>query len=570
MSTSTSRQLGRGLGIASLIALATAVTSRLIGTDRGVPQALIDSFRLGHRGQLAIHLSYDLAAGMAAAAAVGAFALRYKPAGWERRLTPSVPIVVTLAVVLMCFVAPDFAMGGGSPIGAYNTRGAYEFISAPELHPPIVRADVSRPGQFAKGYIFTADFYNPSLPGTLVGQSGPLIVDRRLSPVWFRPVPESAIAANLSLQTYEGRPVLAWWQGVINGDGLTTSGEYVVVDQHYRQVAQLRGADGWVLALHEIAIRGDNAWVTANKDIRMNLSSYGGARDGRVLDSAVQEYNLKTGKLLRSWDALHHIPLSDSRIPVPTNGSLWDAYHLNSIDVPSNGTFVVSMRSTWAAYQVNVATGAIDWTLGGMHSSFRFGSGASFQWQHDVTVYPGTPYVTVFDDACCQVTAAGKLVASGSIAGPRPQARSGDPRRNPRRPVHPGGELPLRVHGQHRATPRRQRVRRLGLPGAVLRVHRLRPDAARRGLARSGCHLSRHRRALGRVTAVSAKRCGTAARGEDDRLRELERCHGGGVLEGLGRIEQHRPGAVDHGTESRLRDHDRGPARLPRFPRAGA
>ena len=74
--------------------------------------------------------------------------------------------------------------------------------------------------------------------------------------MWFQPVPENVLAANLSLQTYEGRPVLAWWQGVINDEGLTTSGEYVVVDQHYRPVARLHGADGWVLALHEIAIRG--------------------------------------------------------------------------------------------------------------------------------------------------------------------------------------------------------------------------------------------------------------------------------------------------------------------------
>ena len=102
----------------------------------------------------------------------------------------------------------------------------------------------------------------------MVGQSGPLILDQRLSPVSFRPVPESVIAGNLSLQTYEGRPVLAWWQGVVNADGSTTSGEYIVVDQHYRTVARLRGADGWVLDLHEIVIRGADAWVTADKDVR--------------------------------------------------------------------------------------------------------------------------------------------------------------------------------------------------------------------------------------------------------------------------------------------------------------
>ena len=97
----------------------------------------------------------------------------------------------------------------------------------------------------------------------------------------------------------------------------------------------------------------------------MNLSRYGGAYNGALIDSAVQEYDLRTGKLIRSWDALDHIPLSDSRASLPTNGFPWDAYHVNSINLAGDGTFVVSMRNTWAAYKVNIATGAIEWTLGG-------------------------------------------------------------------------------------------------------------------------------------------------------------------------------------------------------------
>jgi len=36
---------------------------------------------------------------------------------------------------------------------------------------------------------------------------------------------------------------------------------------------------------------------TANKNIPRNLASEGGAYNGALIDSAVQEYNLKTGKL---------------------------------------------------------------------------------------------------------------------------------------------------------------------------------------------------------------------------------------------------------------------------------
>ena len=103
-----------------------------------------------------------------------------------------------------------------------------------------------------------------------MGQSGPLILDHTLEPVWFQPVPENVVAANLSLQSYHGRPALAWWQGAVTNTGATESGEYVVVDQHYRTIARLKAKDGWVLTLHELLIDGNHAWVTANKNIAMN------------------------------------------------------------------------------------------------------------------------------------------------------------------------------------------------------------------------------------------------------------------------------------------------------------
>ena len=245
----------------------------------------------------------------------------------------------------------------------------------------------------------------------MVGQSGPLILDNELQPVWFKPVPEDVIASNLSLQSYQGKPVLAWWQGVVSSTGATERGEDVIADQHYRTVATLKGTEGWLLTVHEILIRGNDIWVTANRNVQMNLSKYGGAYNGALIDSAVQEYDIRTGKLLRSWDALDHIPLGDSYASLPTNGFPWDAYHVNAINLLDDGTFVVSMRNTWSAYRVNIATGRIQWTLGGRHSSFRFGPGAGFQWQHDVVLYPNSPLVTLFDDHCCQITGGGTYVS---------------------------------------------------------------------------------------------------------------------------------------------------------------
>ncbi len=206
--------------------------------------------------------------------------------------------------------------------------------------------------------------------------------------------------------------MLAWWQGKVTNTGATESGEYVIVDQHYRVLARLHATGGWVVTLHELAIRGHDAWVTANRNMPLNLSRYGGAYNGALIDSAVQEYDLRTGRLVSSWDALRHIPLGQVQATLPTNGFPWDAYHVNSIDLSPDGrSFLVSMRDTWALYLVEIATGRIEWTLGGRGSDFKFGPGAEFQWQHDARL-AGNSEITVFDDHCCQLTGGGTYISA--------------------------------------------------------------------------------------------------------------------------------------------------------------
>ena len=399
----TARQVGGALGIALLISLATQYTSHLIGENRSVPEALTDGFRL----------AYLIGAGLAALAAAVTLKLLPKPTAAPQPVRSRLRVPATVLAVVACFVATDLATAGapGAPIGTYTTKGTYSFVSAPGLRPPKIRADApTTASELAPGYILVANFYDVTSP-PMVGQGGPLILDNSLQPVWFKPVPTNLVAANLSLQTYDAKPALAWWQGVVTSTGATESGEDVVVNQHYQTVATLKGVDGWIITLHSLQIKGDDAWVTANKNIPMNLAQYGGAKDGALVDSAVQEYDLKTGKLVQSWDALDHIPLADSYTPPPTNGFPWDAYHVNSIDLTDNGTFLVSMRNTWAAYLVNIGTGKIGWVLGGKHSSFKFGSNAEFQWQHDVMLAPGSE-VTLFDDECCEITGAGTYLAA--------------------------------------------------------------------------------------------------------------------------------------------------------------
>ena len=385
-------------------------------------------------------------------------------------------------------------------------------MSAPSLHPPQIKIGTHAPAsELAPGYIFTTNFFDLNEP-PIIGQSGPLILDRQLQPVWFQPVPEQVVAANLSPQSYHGKPVLSWWQGKVTNTGATESGEDVVVNQHYQPVAHLRATNGWVLTVHEFLIDGDHAWVTVNKNVPKDLSKYGGAYNGAMIDSAVQEYDLKTGKLLFNWDALKHIPLGESIASLPTNGFPWDAYHVNSIQLVGPETFLVSMRNTWAAYLVNARTGAIEWTLGGRRSDFSFGRGAAFQWQHDVRLRNSST-VTMFDDHCCQLTGGGSQVdATAPSRGLVLKLDQGARKATLLAQLRGRAEGGIGLHGRHPAAVQRQRVRGLGQPAVLLRVQPLREAAVRRRIPRARPHLPGHGRAVGRAAADQARGRGRAQR----------------------------------------------------------
>jgi EmrB/QacA subfamily drug resistance transporter len=427
----TSRQAGGGLGIALLITFATSYTTHQIGHNTAVPDALTAGFRL----------AYLIAAGLAALAALLSFTMlrhapRHQPAAQPAQpAEPAVaadsaepaepakpakpvripvhwrlPVVVLGLLAVFALVDFRFAAHPGAPLGAYKLKDAYNYKSAPGLHPPVIRPAGSKTsGTPAPGYILTGNFYDLTKP-PMTGQSGPLMLDNNLQPVWFKPVPEDVVASNLDQQTYHGQPVLTWWQGVVTNTGQTSSGEYLVVNQHYKTVATLHGTDGWVLTLHTMVIDGDNAWVTANKNVPMNLSKWGGVFNGTLVDSALQEYNLSTGKLIRSWDAYKHIGLGDTHSLPPGNGFPWDAYHINSIDLMGNNAALVSMRDTWGVYKINTVTGKIEWTLGGNHSDFKIAKNAEFKYQHDVTLLPNGD-VSMFDDHCCFLESGGTYLA---------------------------------------------------------------------------------------------------------------------------------------------------------------
>ncbi len=196
--------------------------------------------------------------------------------------------------------------------------------------------------------------------------------------------------------------MLTWWKGRVLSLGFG-QGEDVVTNSSYQTVARIPGGNGLKADLHDFQIAPhDISYTTAYNPIRCDLRSIKGSSGGVIVDTAIQEIDMRTGLVRWEWHSLDHVGAAESEVEVPTQATPWDYFHLNSIDVEGgdsnrSGNIFISARSTWAGYQLEGGSGKVLWRLGGNRSSFKMGPGTKTAWQHDGRVLPNGE-VTFFDD----------------------------------------------------------------------------------------------------------------------------------------------------------------------------
>jgi hypothetical protein len=281
-----------------------------------------------------------------------------------------------------------------SPAQPLSSQRIWSFISRPELHPARIVVTTNR-AERAPGDLFLGSLSKEGPGGHAIAQHGPLVLDSQGRVVYFLPLNGREKEENFRVQLFGGAPVLSWWQGRINPLGFG-QGDDLIFDSSYRLVARIRGGNGERPDLHEFLLSPQGeAWVTSYVPVKADLRSLGGSPTGALIDSIVQEIDIKTGLVMFEWHPLGHIPLRDSYQAVPKQHT-YNPYHVNSIQVL--GDFILlSARNNWAVYFVSMATGRVVATVGGKHSDFRFGPRARFAWQHDAEVRAdGT--LSVFDN----------------------------------------------------------------------------------------------------------------------------------------------------------------------------
>ena len=264
-----------------------------------------------------------------------------------------------------------------APLKKEGEHDVQHFRSRPDLLPPNYRI-LTRSTATAPGHIFLA-------PKKWRGQNGPMILDERGRLVYFQPVPRAERAADLRVQRYLGAPVITWWEGVIRGGEGT--GEGVIVDSSYREVARVRAGNGYEADLHEFAITPrDTAMMLIYSPAYQRLPSARGRRGRRALvtDGIVQEIDIRTGLVLYEWHSLGNVGAEESHFRRPESPrASWDYFHANAVSEDTDGNLLVTARHTWSIYKLSRTTGSIIWRLGGRNSDFKMRPGTRFAWPHD-------------------------------------------------------------------------------------------------------------------------------------------------------------------------------------------
>jgi hypothetical protein len=311
------------------------------------------------------------------------------------------PLPLTIALALAVLLA-----GCGSTeakeASTTTTTAAAAQVAPGELHtitgakPPRL-AVTHKAVAVAPGYVFVAQ--KGGKAGT---KGGTVIADNQGRIRWFRQLVNPAEATDFRTQTYQGKPVLTWWEGSISKAGVGR-GSYVVYDDTYKKIASVKAGNALQGDLHEFRLtRRGTAFITVYHEVPLDLTSVGGPENGWAYDSVVQEIDVATGDVVFDWHSLEHVPLAESmqanREPAKhaTKKRPLDYFHVNSIADAPDGNILISGRNTSAIYLL-ARDGNVVWRLGGKKSDFGPPAAVKFAFQHDAELHDGNR-LSLFDN----------------------------------------------------------------------------------------------------------------------------------------------------------------------------
>ncbi|KAF2195858.1 hypothetical protein K469DRAFT_616722 [Zopfia rhizophila CBS 207.26] len=244
--------------------------------------------------------------------------------------------------------------------------------------------------------------FNPRGSAVPPEARGPIILDSRGNMIWT--ITGYGQTYNLMAQMYRGQQYLTFWSGddAIEGHG---SGQYIMMDSSYKEVARFRAANGLAADLHEFRFTDAGTALITVYDVQpANLTPRGGSPDGYIWDSIFQEIDIETGKLLFQWRASEHFDLAESYHALGNRGSKgnpWDFFYINSVEKDPWGNYLISSRYTHTVSYIDGRSGDVIWVLGGRRNMFTDlsdGRATDFAFQHDARWHDNYSAISIFNN----------------------------------------------------------------------------------------------------------------------------------------------------------------------------
>ena len=233
--------------------------------------------------------------------------------------------------------------------------------------------NVTKSGKTEPGYLFITPL------DVLRGPIGhPAIYEDNGELIWQG---EEANAFALQPQMLDGEPVLTYWNGSLNTTGFGIGSVHVLNssydeiykvtlggDQNLRTVYEPETFESYI-DLHENTITDQGSMLVMGTNVsQADLRSVGGPKDGWVITYLVYEIDVKTNKILFSWNPLDHLdqlPFTLSRYPLYDAGRTpsypWNWIHLNSIGKYGD-SYLISSRYMCSVIFIK-KDGSVSWYL---------------------------------------------------------------------------------------------------------------------------------------------------------------------------------------------------------------
>lgn len=251
----------------------------------------------------------------------------------------------------------------------------------------------------SEGKLFISNFF---FDASIANTPYLMIVNNDGSIYWSRQLRENSAGLDFKKQS-NGTYTYFEWYPRPSGQ---VWGKFYQLDNNFNLIDSFECGNGFPTDGHELIIRENgNALIMSYDSIRLDMRAYHpqGNPNALVFGTTIQELDINKNVIFQ-WRGFDYYNIADMLhrdFTLPTI----DAFHGNSIEVDSDGNFIVSMRHLCEITKINRNTGAIMWRLGGNNNQFRFINETNtttdtnhyFCSQHDARKLPNGNY-TLYDN----------------------------------------------------------------------------------------------------------------------------------------------------------------------------